>query len=74
MKPTPPNVFEINNPPGDLMEDLRYLQWNPRTVAFVPTKKIVYFLQNKLAEYGQRTFSSVWSSSPFYGSPSQRAV
>ena len=39
------------------MEDLRYLQWNPRTISFVPTKKIVYFLQNKLAENGHSPLS-----------------
>ena len=50
MKPTRSIVFEINTPLGGLMEDLLHLQWNPRTVSFVPTKKIVYFLQNNFAE------------------------
>ena len=59
MKPTPSILFEINTPPprGGLMEDLLYLQWNPRTVSFVPTKKIVYFLQNNFAEYGHSPLS-----------------
>ena len=39
------------------MEDLLQLRWNPRTVSFVPTKKIVYFLQNNFAEYGHSPLS-----------------
>ena len=40
------------------MEDLLHLQWNPRTVSFVPTKKIVHFLQkNNFAEYGHSPLS-----------------
>ena len=53
----PVNCVWNKYPLGGLMEDLLHLQWNPRTVSFVPTKKIVYFLQNNFAEYGHSPLS-----------------